>query len=108
MATMRVVQTLQKLNKGAYIYQEPKTQAGRHTIALSPVSCLELRAHREDQERGANSLGIDITDDTLIFSHPDNSTRLASTLTLAIRRLADRVALQGVRLHDLRHAMSSI
>ena len=44
MATMRVVQTLQKLNKGEYIYQERKTQAGWRPIALSPVSCLELRA----------------------------------------------------------------
>ena len=108
MATMRVVQTLQKLNKGAYIYQEPKTQAGRHTIALSPVSCLELRAYREDQERGANNLGIDITDDTLIFSHPDGSPKLPSTFTLAFRRLADRVGLQGVRLRDLRHTMASL
>jgi len=108
MATMRVVQTLQKLNKGEYIYQEPKTQAGRRTIALSPVSCLELRAHREDQERDANILGIDITYDTLIFSHPDASPRLPSTLTLAFRRLADRVGLQGVRLHDLRHTMASL
>ena len=51
LATLRVVQTLQKLNKGEFISQEPKTTAGRRTIALSPASRLELRAHREKQER---------------------------------------------------------
>jgi len=36
LATLRVVQTLQKLNTGEFIYQEPKTTAGRRTISLSP------------------------------------------------------------------------
>ena len=108
LATMRVVQTLQKLNGGEYIYQEPKTKAGRRTIALSPDSCLELRAHLEKQERDAETLGISLTDDTLVFSHPDGSPRVPSTLTLVFRRLADKIGLEGVRLHDLRHTMASL
>lgn len=86
LATLRVVQTLQKLNTGEFIYQEPKTAAGRRTIALSPASCIELRAHRQKQERDAETLGIPLTDDTLVFSHPDGSPRVPSTLTLAFRQ----------------------
>ena len=108
MATLRVVQTLQKRNTGEFIYQEPKTKAGRRTIALSPASCLELRTHRDKQEEVAETMGLPITDDTLIFSHPDGSPRVPSTLTLAFRRLADKLGLQGVRLHDLRHTMASL
>ena len=108
LATLRVVQTLQKLNTGEFIYQEPKTAAGRRTIALSPTSCLELQAHREKQGRDAEALGIALTDETLVFSHPDGTPRVPSTLTLAFRRLTKRIGLEGVRLHDLRHTMASL
>ena len=108
LATLRVVQTLQKLNAGEFIYQEPKTASGRRTISLSPASCLELRAHKNKQERDAGLLGIPLTDDTLVFGHPDGSPRVPSTLTLAFRRLTKRIGLDGVRLHDLRHTMASL
>ena len=108
LATLRVVQTLQQLNGGAFIIQEPKTASGRRTIALSPASCLELRAHRKKQERNAAVLGIPLSDDALVFSHPDGSPRVPSTLTLAFRRLSRRIGLEGVRLHDLRHTMASL
>ena len=108
LATLRVVQTLQKLNSGEFIYQEPKTASGRRTISLSPASCLELRAHREKQERDAETFGIPITDGTLVFGHADGSPRVPSTLTLAFRRLTKRIGLEGVRLHDLRHTMASL
>ena len=103
-----MVQTLQKLNTGEFIYQEPKTASGRRTIALSPASCLELRAHKEMQERDAETLGIQLTDETLVFSHPDGSPRVPSTLTLAFRCLTKQIGLEGVRLHDLRHTMVSL
>ena len=108
MATLRVVQTLQQLNTGEFIVQEPKTAAGRRTIALSPGSCLVLRAHREKQERDAALLEKSLTGDTLVFSHPDGSPRIPSTLTLTFRRLTRRIGLAGVRLHDLRHTMASL
>ena len=49
LATLRVVQTLQRLNNGTFIYQEPKTSSGRRSIALSPTSCLVLRGHKDKQ-----------------------------------------------------------
>ena len=108
LATLRVVQTLQKLNTGEFIYQEPKTAAGRRTIALSPASCLELRVHRAKQEKDAALLGRPLTEDDLVFGHPDGSPRVPSTLTLAFRRLTRRIGFTGVRLHDLRHTMASL
>ena len=108
LGSVRVVQTLQQLNTGEFIYQEPKTASGRRTIALSPASCVVLRAHREKQGKGAALLGIALTDNTLVFSHADASPRVPSTLTLAFRRLTRRIGLEGVRLHDLRHTMASL
>ena len=108
LASLRVVQTLQRLNTGEFIVQEPKTASGRRTIALSPASCLVLRHHREKQETDAVLLGRQLTEDDLVFSHADGSPRDPSTLTLAFRRLTRRIGLEGVRLHDLRHTMASL
>ena len=108
LAALRVVHSLQQLNTGEFIYQEPKTNAGRRTIALSPASCVVLRKHREQQETGAALIGKPIADDALIFGHRDGSPRSPSTLTLAFRRLTRRIGLQSVRLHDLRHTMASL
>ena len=108
LASLRVVQSVQRLNTGEFIIQEPKTASGRRTIALSPTSFLVLREHREKQEADATLLGRQLTEDDLVFSHPDGSPRDPSTLTLAFRRLTRRIGLDGVRLHDLRHTMASL
>ena len=108
LASLRVVQSVQRLNTGEFIVQEPRVASGRRTIALSPASCLVLRKHREKQEADATLLGRQLAEDDLVFSHPDGSPRDPSTLTLAFRRLTRRVGLDGVRLHDLRHTMASL
>ena len=108
LATLRVSQVLHQLNDGRFVYQEPKTVKGRRTIALSPSSCIELRQHRESQERDANLLGTPLTDDSLVFGHPGGSPRSPSTLTLAFRRLTRRLGFTGVRLHDLRHTHATL
>jgi len=108
LATLRVSQVLHQLNDGRFVYQEPKTAKGRRTIALSPSSCIELRQHRESQERDADLLGTPLTDDSLVFGHPGGSPRSPSTLTLAFRRLTRRLGFTGVRLHDLRHTHATL
>ena len=108
LATLRVSQVLHQLNDGRFVYQEPKTAKGRRTIALSPSSCIELQQYRESQEKDANLLGIPLTDDSLVFGHPDGSPRSPSTLTLAFRRLTRRLGFTGVRLHDLRHTHATL
>ncbi len=93
LASLRVVQSVQRLNTGEFIVPEPKTASGRRTIALSPAPCLVLREHREKQEADATLLGRQLTEDDLVFSHPDGSPRDPSTLTLAFRRLTRRIGL---------------
>jgi len=107
-ATLRVSQVLHQLDNGQFVYQEPKTAKGRRTIALSPSSCIELRQHRESREQDTELLGIPLTEDSLVFGHPDGSPRAPSTLTLAFRRLTRRLGFTGVRLHDLRHTHATL
>ena len=107
-ASLRVVQVLHQLKDGTFVFQEPKTTKGRRAVALSPASCLLMRAHREQREADAELLGQQLTRGTLVFSHVDGSPRAPATLTHAFRKLADRIGLRGVRLHDLRHTHASL
>lgn len=108
MATLRVTQVLHQLSDGTFVIQAPKTAKGRRAVALSPSSCLLLRSHKERQEADAELLGLGITGDTLVFSHPDGSPHRPDTLTKAFRRIAHKAGLPGVRLHDLRHTHASL
>ena len=108
LASLHVVQVLHRLNNGKYIYQEPKTAKGRRAVALSPTSCVLLRAHGERQERDAGLLAKPLTGDSLVFGHVDGTPRAPATLTHAFSKLAKRIGLFGVRLHDLRHTHASL
>ena len=68
-----------------------------------------LRSHRESQERDAALLGIELTDETLVFCHVvDGAPLRPDTLGQAFRRKARQIGLPGVRLHDLRHTHASL
>ena len=108
LATLRVTQVLHQLSDGTFVYTEPKTAKAKRAVALSPASCLMLRAHQQQQEVDATLLGLDINDDSLVFAHPDGSPRRPDTLTSAFRRISRQAGLNGVRLHDCRHTMASL
>ena len=109
LATLRVTQVLHQLSDGSYVYTEPKTAKAKRAVALSPASCLVLRSHREAQERDAASLGIALTDETLVFCHvADGAPLRPDTVGQAFRRKVRQLGLSGVRLHDLRHTMASL
>ena len=108
MATVSVVQIMHHLRDGRTIFQEPKTAKGRRLVSLPPSAVLALRAHRERQEAERASLGLRFSPEDLVFCHPDGSPFLPDTVTHAFRKIADRVGLRGVRLHDLRHTHASL
>jgi integrase len=47
LASLSVVQTVQQLRTGEYVFSEPKTKGSRRQIALSPSLTLLLREHRK-------------------------------------------------------------
>ena len=53
-------------------------------------------------------LGILLTDESLVFCHPDGSPHLPNTLTHVFKKILKKAGLSGVRLHDLRHTHASL
>jgi len=49
-----------------------------------------------------------LTDDDLVFSHPDGRPLRPNTITYAWERLAAKCGLKVIRLHDARHSHPSL
>lgn len=108
LATLSVVQTLQQLHDGQYVFREPKSKRGRRQIALSPSLAILLREHREKQENARKLLGKTLAPMDLVFSHPDGTPFRPDSVTRAFHAIAQSLGLDGVRLHDLRHAHATL
>ena len=77
-------------------------------IALTPTATLVLRAPRERQEADRAVLEAPLTGDSLIFCHVDGSPFLPDTISHIFVKIARKLGLYGIRLHDLRHTHASL
>ncbi len=89
---------------GGTVVKETKTHSARR-IAIDASTLQTLVRHRERMEGLARTCGLSFNPDGFVFTssadgsqpwHPD-------TISNGFRRLCQRVGLDGVRLHDLRH-----
>ncbi len=97
---IRIAKTLQRVS-GEYIMGEPKTAAGRRTIALPPEVMAVLR-----QQRGRQLLAGMATD--LVFTGRAGQALHASTVEHALRRECDWLGLPPLTPHGLRHQHASL
>jgi len=72
-------------------------------VALLPSSCHVLKARRDVQADEARALGVDITQETFVFSYADGSPMRPDSVTQVFSRIAGKAGLSRVRLHDLRY-----
>jgi len=107
-ASLSVVQTLQQLRNGEYIFREPKNKHSRRQIALSPSLAIALWEYRLKQEQARRLLGKPLAPTDLVFSHPDGRPLRPNTVSRALQEIARSIGLNDVRLHDLRHAHATI
>ena len=107
MAQLSVSRSLLQLDKGQVVFGQPKTAKGRRVIALSPSTIGVLREHREAQEKLREALGLQLSDDSLVFCHYDGTPYRPDTVSHAWRKLAIKTGIK-VRLHDARHTHASL
>jgi len=103
-----VSRSLHHLNDGSYVFTQPKSAKSQRTIALSPTAILVLKEHHEKQKLERIMQGISLTDDDLVFSHPDGKPMRPNTVSRAWTVLAVRAGLKVIRFHDARHSHASL
>jgi integrase len=103
-----VCRSLHHLRNRQIVFREPKTSRGRRTIALPPSATLMLREHRDRQDSERLLLGILQSNNELVFCQPDGKPLLPNPITHAWVKLARRLGMHGLRLHDARHTHASL
>lgn len=114
LATLSVVQGMNRLKDGSNDFREPKTAKGRRFIDLTPTSALALREHRQKMEAQAGLMGVPLTSESLVFTRVDGRPLSPSTVSHAFLDIARKAGLRGgpgesgIRLHDSRHTHATL
>ena len=103
-----IKRSLHCLKGGALVYRPPKTAKSRRLVTLTPSLAQVLREHHRACEAQLKVLGVQPADDALVFCRADGGPYLPDTITQVWTRLARKVGLRGVRLHDARHAHATL
>lgn len=99
-ATIAVRRKRLRLASGEVIEDDPKSRAGRRTIALPAVLVAELERHRARYGGGANGY---------VFTSKEGTPLERSNFRQRVWLPAARAAgLEGMRFHDLRHSAGTL
>jgi integrase len=108
MGTISVTRSLYRAKGGQSIIQEPKTAKGRRLVSLTPSTALMLRSLKEHQEADGLLQGYLVEKDSPVFRYRDGSPILPRGFSAAFTKIMHRAGLEGYRLHDARHAHTSL
>jgi integrase len=104
---LSVRRQVQPLRGQGLVLLELKTAASRRDIPLVRGTALALRRHRVKQRAEFLALGIPWHDGVQVFCNADGGLLAPGSITKAFHRLLARADLPRVRVHDLRHMVSS-
>jgi len=106
--TLAVRRTLSRGKEGRWELGQPKTAAGRRSIAL-PASCVSsLRKHRARQNEERLRLGELWEDHGFVFTNRTGNMLHVNSLSQAFGKLTAASGLPVIRFHDLRHTSATL
>lgn len=85
-----------------------KTESSRRTVDLDPRTAAVLRTWRKAQHEERRLVGLQPTDDSLVFADPDGSPIHPDSYSQSFDRLVAAASVPRIRLHDLRHTHATI
>jgi integrase len=104
---LRVRQQLVEVG-GQLSFGEPKTRAGRRTIALDPFTVAALRRHRRERQEAHLLWGPLWADSGLVLTTDQGDRRRPDSMTQAFNRRVRALNMPIIRLHDLRHTHATL
>jgi len=106
--TLRIRQALQRQAGVGLVLVEPKSRAGRRTIALPGPLVDALRQHRTGQLEERMAAGNAWEDHGLVFCQPNGRPIDPRADHRAWRQLLCAAGVRGARLHDARHTAATV
>lgn len=106
--TLTVRRTAHHVTGVGLVYEEPRTERSRRTIALPVQLTSALRAHRTAQAVERLAAGSDWQDNDLVFARADGRPIDRSADYQAWRALLRESGIGHVRLHDARHTAATL
>lgn len=85
-----------------------KTESGRRTIALDPLTITYLRRHLAMLDEEREAFGDAYKDHGKLFCHTDGRPLHPDTITRRFNRLVDQAGVPRIRLHDVRHTYATV
>lgn len=106
--TVSQIQTVKRRNDGTVFIDPGKTNKFR-AIPVSQSALLAVRSRIETLEADADALGIKLKPETLLFGDISTGQPLVpGRVSWAWRTLREKVGLEDVKYHDLRHTHASL
>ncbi len=106
--TLTVRHALQRLTGQGLVMVEPKSQAGRRTIALPTSLRIGLQAHCDEQQREREYAAEAWQEHDLVFAQRDGRPIDAHADWRAWKDLLERAEVRDARLHDARHIAATL
>lgn len=106
--TLRVRRNLVDLGGGRRVFQEPKTERGRRTVAMTPEVAGALRAHRARQVQERWAAGERWEDGDLVFCTATGGVLNPKNVARDWYRLLDKAGLPHQGFHTLRHTNATL
>lgn len=105
---LSVTGTLSRGKDGAYEFGQPKSAAGRRSIALSDSVIKSLQKHRTRQAEIRLRVGALYTDMGMVFASQGGEPLHPNTLARRFKLLIARAGVPTIRFHDLRHTAATL
>jgi integrase len=85
-----------------------KTDSGRRTISLDPLTVAYLRRHLAMLDDEREAFGDSYQDSGKFVCHSDGRPVHPGTITTRFNRLVDQAGVRRIRLHDVRHTYATV
>ena len=107
-ARLTVRRTLHRVTGKGLVYEKPKTERSRRTIAIPSQLVADLRVHKTTQASEKSAAGPDWHDDDLVFAQRDGRPIDKGSDYDSWCRLLEAAGVGHVRLHDARHTAATL
>lgn len=86
----------------------PKTERGRRSIDVDPITVNHLRRHRKRQIADQLEAGPAWMETDLVFTRPDGVPLDPDVVSQTFNRIVRETRLRRIRFHDLRHTQATL